>query len=255
MQLPDFLGLQDAAILVTGASSGIGREVAVRASQQGARLALVARDPDRLEAVKAELAGDGHIVVPFDLTDSDAVPGMVSNVSRQLGPLSGLVHAAGLHLAMPLKSMRSEEAQKLMNVNVIAAMMLAKGFRVRSAHTASASLVFISSAMGLVGQPSVSAYSATKGAVLSLTKSLALELVRDGIRVNCVAPGVALTEMTEKLHSVIGDDGFRAVEDAHPLGLGKASDVADAILFLLSNSAARWITGSTLSVDGGYTAQ
>ena len=114
--------------------------------------------------------------------------------------------------------------------------------------------MFLSSAVGLVGQAGVSVYSATKGAVVTMTKSLALELAREGVRVNCVCPGVVQTEMTTGLRESIGADAFQRVTDAHPLGLGTSEDVANAIVFLLSD-ASRWITGTSLTVDGGYTAQ
>ncbi len=255
MDKEDFLGLSDSAVLVTGASSGIGREVAIRASRQGARVALVARDAERLESVNGELQGSGHVVFPFDLADVDSIPNLVAAVSQEMGPLDGLVHAAGVHLALPLKSMSSQDIDRLMAINVVASMMLAKGFRVKSVHREGAGIVFISSAVGLVGQSGVSAYSASKGAILTLTKSLALELARDRVRVNCVAPGVVVTEMSDRLRTAIGEVGFAEVERAHPLGIGDASDVSNAVLFLLSSSAANWITGSSLVVDGGYTAQ
>lgn len=251
----EYLNLSGAALVVTGASAGIGRAVAIQASRQGARVALVAREPGRLSRVRSELSGTGHLEVPFDLANLAEIPDMVRRVSQQLGPLDGLVHAAGLHAATPLKTVRVDQIDQIMSVNVSAAMMLAKGFRVRAVHSDKSSIVFISSAVGLVGQSGVSAYSASKGAIVALTKSLSLELVRDKIRVNCVAPGVVATPMTQKLRESIGEAGFAAVEAAHPLGVGSADDVANAALFLLSDSAASWITGSTLSVDGGYTAQ
>jgi NAD(P)-dependent dehydrogenase (short-subunit alcohol dehydrogenase family) len=108
--------------------------------------------------------------------------------------------------------------------------------------------------VGLVGQPGVSIYSATKGAIVTMTKSLALELARDGIRVNCVCPGVVDTEMTVEIRNRVGSEGFTRIEESHPLGIGRPGDVAKAALFLASD-AARWITGSSLVVDGGYTAQ
>ncbi|TFC94714.1 SDR family oxidoreductase [Cryobacterium sinapicolor] len=254
MTSPDFLNLHQKTLLVTGASSGIGRETALMASTFGARIALVARRTDALEGLAALLPGEGHIVVPYDLTDIDGIPEMVRSVADLVGGLDGLVHAAGCHSTLPLRSVSSSKIQELFDINVAAAIMLAKGFRHKQVRKPSASIVLLSSAVGLVGQPGVSVYSATKGAIITLTKSLALELAREDIRVNCVSPGVVMTSMTQGIRDRIGKEGFQAVTEAHPLGLGEPSDVANAILFLLSSSS-RWITGTSVSVDGGYTAQ
>lgn len=254
MNSPDFLGLNQKTVLVTGASSGIGRQTAILASKHGARVALVARRIDALEEVAAELHGTGHSIVSYDLAILEGIPAMVRRVADDLGGLDGLVHSAGIHRTLPLKSIQSADVRALFDINVTAAIMLAKGFRHKQVTKPASSIVFLSSAIGLVGQSGVGVYSATKGAVLTLTKSLALELAREDIRVNCVCPGVVRTAMADGLRDRIGADSFQSVSDAHPLGLGEPSDVANAILFLLSG-ASRWITGSALTVDGGYTAQ
>lgn len=254
MSVHDFLNLRGKKLLITGASSGIGKASAVLASQYGAQLALVARNRDALEAVAGGLDGSGHLVVPYDLNDADGTPAMVRRVSDELGGLDGLVHSAGLHSTLPLRATTASDVKRLFDANVTSAFMLAKGFRHKQVRNDGASIVFLSSAVGLVGQSGVSIYSATKGAVVTLTKSLALELAREGIRVNCVCPGVVETSMTEGLRETIGAESFQHVSEAHPLGVGRPEDVANAILFLIS-AASRWTTGSALVVDGGYTAR
>ncbi len=254
MTVGDYLRLEGSALLITGASSGIGRASAIEASRHGARVALVARREDALEETLALLEGDGHIVAPYDLDDLDGIPEFVTGIAGRLGGLDGIVHAAGRHDATPVRAMTAASMAELLDANVTTAMMLAKALRTKQVHRDTASLVLLSSAVGLVGQSGVSAYSATKGAIVTLAKSLALELARDGIRVNCVCPGIVETPMTEGIRERVGAAAFERIANAHPLGLGEPLDVANAILYLLS-PVSRWVTGSALVVDGGYTAQ
>lgn len=248
------LSLEGKKVLITGATSGIGRETAMEASRAGATVALMARRAEVLDEVLASLEGVGHTAVVCDLAEAAAIPAAVRAASDQLGGLDGLVHAAGVHSTATLRAVEADAVNELMNMNVTSAFMLAKGFRHKQVRGAAPSIVLLSSAAGLVGQPGVSVYSASKGAIVALTKSLAIELAREGIRVNCVCPGVVETPMTEELKERIGQDAFDRVAASHPLGLGTPLDVARSIVFLLSDSSS-WITGTALSVDGGYTAQ
>lgn len=250
----DFLRLRGRTILVTGASSGIGRAAAVAASRQGAEVVLVARRADALEDVRARLHGDGHLTVPFDLTDGAAIPEMLRGVSEQVGRLDGLFHAAGVHATTPLRTVAADQIDELFRVNVTTALLLAKGFRHPAVRAVESSVVLMSSAVGLVGEAGVSAYAASKAAVASLARSLALELARDGIRVNSIAAGMVDTAMSEKIHANVGSSGWEAISTAHPLGIGTPEDVANAALYLLS-PVSRWVTGTALVVDGGYTAR
>jgi NAD(P)-dependent dehydrogenase (short-subunit alcohol dehydrogenase family) len=239
--------------LVTGASSGLGRATAQYLANNGARIALVARDEGRLQTVCTELAGEGHVVKPCDLRDLEAIPALIDAIVVEGGPLDGLVHCAGVHLASPLRTFDPERYRWLMDLNVGAALALAKGFRKKGNASPGSSLVFVSSVMGLVGQPAVSTYSASKGALLALAKSLAVELAREGLRVNCVTPGQVETDLAEQMQAKLTEDQYERIRALHPLGLGRPEDVAHAIGFLLSEEA-RWITGASLVVDGGYTA-
>lgn len=254
LDIHDFLNLSEKTLLVTGASSGIGQATAIAASRQNARVALVARDVAALHVTLQQLDGEGHLVVPCDLSDLDGIGNMVRQVASEFRGIDGVAHAAGIHATAPLRAISSEQIRSLFDLNVGSAVMLAQAFRHKAVRRPGASLVLMSSAVGVVGQPGVSVYSATKGAVQTLTKSLALELARDQIRVNCVAPGIVTTPMTDSIKAAIGEHSFEDVVKAHPLGLGDPEDVAAAILFLLSG-ASRWITGTSLTVDGGYTAQ
>lgn len=248
----DFLKLGGKRVLVTGASSGLGRATALLLDQLGAEVILSGRDPQRLEQTAA-LCGGKAIVRPFDLEKLDEIPPWLKEIAEQGGPLSGLVHSAGVQLTRPLRMLASSQFEQLWRVNVGAAAMLTKGFRQKQVRAEWGAVVLVSSVMGLTGAPGVSAYAATKGAVASMTRALALELAPEKIRVNSVAPGHVKTEMAERVEQLLTPQQIAAIEAMHPLGLGQPADVAQAIAFLLSE-ASRWITGTTLVVDGGYTA-
>jgi len=239
--------------LVTGASSGIGRETASLLSRLGARVLLVGRDPARLEQACAALEGSGHLWIVKDLAETDTISTWLKSLTQEVGPLDGLVHSAGVHSVWPLPSVNPDRIASVFAINVNAAFGLVKAYRQKGVCAGFKSIVLLSSVVGLVGQAGVSIYSASKGAVIALTKSLALELAHEGIRVNCIAAGLVQTELTERLAKTLGSQRTAEVTAMHPLGLGRPSDVASAVAFLLGESS-RWITGSALVVDGGYTA-
>lgn len=240
-------------VLVTGASSGIGRETATLLSGLGARLILTARDADRLEAAKSNLKAGPHVCEPFDVTNTAAIPGWMKDVAARHGPIHGLVHSAGPQLTRPLRITTPEQVESILRIHIGASLALARGFRQKDVCAAGGSIVFLSSAVGLVGEPARAAYSAAKAGIMGLTRSLAAELAPEAIRVNCVAPGVVRTPMWDETQRSLTNEQVAAIGAGHPLGLGEARDVANAIVFLLADTG-RWITGSTLVVDGGYSA-
>ena len=247
------MDLTGKTILVTGASSGIGRETARLISQLGARVVLVGRNEERLAETLRSLDGEGHRAELFDLSSADEIPRWLKSVTASSGPLHGLVHSAGIIKLCPLRVSTSQTVEDVMGINVKAAIGLARGFCQKNVRASSGSIVFLSSVTGLTGQAGLSAYAASKGAIIALTKALAVELAGERIRVNCVAPGLVTTEMGQGQLSLLTPDQGAALKSMHLLGFGSAHDVACAIAFLLAETA-RWITGTTLVVDGGYTA-
>lgn len=241
-------------MLVTGASSGLGREICIFLSQLGSRIILVARNRERLEETAGMLEGDGHCIEPFDLSNGDEVPYWMKKLVRAYGPFDGVVHSAGVQLTRPIRDWNTKDCERLMNINLYSCFSLAKGFRQKGVHKDKGSIVFISSVAGLVGETGLSIYTASKSAIIGLARSLAVELVRDGIRVNAVAPGFVHTEMVDGILGYMPPEYLTTLAAKHPLGLGQPRDVAHAIGFLLADTG-RWITGTTLVVDGGYTAQ
>jgi NAD(P)-dependent dehydrogenase (short-subunit alcohol dehydrogenase family) len=248
------MDLTGRCILVSGASAGLGRGISEFIAKLGARVVLVARDASRLELVRSSLAGSGHAVKVFDLTQTDSIAGWMKEIAQQYGLLHGVVHCAGILSTKPLRMQMAVDWESAMRINVAAGAALAKGFRQKGVHGDPGSIVYLSSVMGLSGQPGQILYSATKGALIAMTRSLALELAREGIRVNCVAPALVQAGMSEQLHKSVSSEQFAQIVAQHPLGLGRTEDVANAVGFLLADTA-RWITGTTLVVDGGYTAQ
>ncbi|MGD8779542.1 MAG: SDR family oxidoreductase [Ignavibacteria bacterium] len=248
--------LEDKLIIVTGASSGIGKACAVLCSQLGATVILLARNEDRLKGTYSELTKNKkHEYYSVELTDYNKVEKVVEQIFEKHGKINGLLNAAGISTTMPLKIIKNEQLEEFFSINVISSINLTKCVTKKKYFAEEGgSIIFISSVMGVVGEIGKTTYSLTKGALISGARSLALELSSRKIRVNCISPGVVETPMSQ--NAVYGKDEvmFNRVKSQHPLGPGKAEDVANACIFLLSDSS-RWITGTNLIIDGGYTAR
>lgn len=249
--------LNDQTILITGASSGIGRACAFAAANAGARIILTARNQERLEETRSELPGSGHVVFSRNLsTDIDAIPNWLrGEVVPNAGKLSGIVHAAGMAREIPVRIQTSKMTKDIFQLNLYAAAALAKGLRHPANHEPNASLVFVSSTVAFRGRAALSAYAASKGGLISMARNLAVELAPDKVRVNCVLPGWVETPMTtgKTNAQTLSPEQHTTIKQRHPLGLGTPHKVANAIVFLLTK-AAEWMTGTEIVVDGGFSA-
>lgn len=248
------LSLESRRVLVTGAASGIGRATCRLLSQLQANVVAVDIDAAGLDGLCGELVGDGHARHTFDLQDVERIPAWMAELTQAGGPLFGVVHAAGLPCVQPIRLLTPEMYRKILLLNTEAALALVRGFNKKAvSDPRGGSIVFISSVMASAGAPGAAAYSMSKAALHGLARSLAIELAPSKIRVNCVAPGFVTTPMFDRMAAPWDAPQRARVEEDHPLGLGAPLDVAHSIAFLLADTG-RWITGSVLTVDGGYTA-
>lgn len=233
-------------ILVTGASSGIGRQIALGCAHAGAEVLVSGRNDERLNATLAALSGTGHQTLPLDVRDETAVKA----AAPIAGKLDGVVHSAGISALAPLRLATRSHIENQLAANLVGPMLLTRELLLRNAIRQEGAIVFISSISAHIGVRGVSAYSASKGALEAMARSLSMEVAKKGIRVNCLAPGLVKTAMFEAAQSTTG--GLDETIKAYPLGLGLPEDVAHAAVFLLA-PASRWITGTTLVLDGGHS--
>jgi NAD(P)-dependent dehydrogenase (short-subunit alcohol dehydrogenase family) len=240
--------LEGRTAIVTGASRGIGAAIARALDGAGARVALVARDRDALEAVAAGLANE-PVVLAADLADPDVPARIVSEASERLGSLDALVNNAAVAARAPTEELDAALVDRLYAVNVRAPLLLIAALVPGMVSRGSGVIISISSGSAVVGTPRRAAYAATKGAIDAATRSLAIELGPHGIRVNSVAPGVVDTEMWARNKAIPGV--VEEIEALTPLRRwATPEDIADVVAFLASD-AARFVTGETVCVDGG----
>lgn len=238
-------------ILVTGASSGIGRVTAVLLSECGAQLTVSGRNTDRLAATYESLSGSAHCVSVAELQDVDVVAQWVKSLVVASGPFDGIFHAAGMAIIKPTRLLKQPHLDEVFGSSVMASFGIAKAAAQKDVMTDGGSVVYMSSVAGSRGQPGMAAYSASKAAIDGLVRSYACELAPRKIRVNSIVAGAVETEMLSISKNQMGDSGVGNFENRHLLGFGMPLDIANAAAFLLS-PASTWITGTSMAVDGGY---
>ncbi|MFO1283640.1 MAG: SDR family oxidoreductase [Burkholderiales bacterium] len=242
----DPFSLAGRRVLVTGASSGLGRAIAIACSRRGAVVIASGRDEPRLAQTRSELAGDGHSTIAADLVDAAGRDRVVA----ACGSVDGVVQCAGVSRLAPMRLVTAQHLSDVWKINYEAPMLLTQRLLAKNQVGANGSILFLSSIAAFIGVAGVGVYSGTKAALIATMRCLAMEVVKRGIRVNCLAPALVETPLLAATETVVASmDEQRA---AYPLGFGRPDDVANAAVFFLSG-ASRWITGTTLVMDGGLT--
>lgn len=239
--------------LVTGASSGIGRETAVVLDELGATLVLAGRNENELGKTASSLSRPARIET-VNLAEMGTIPSWLKRVAAETGPLDGIVHSAGMQTTTPLRFITEQLLQETLDINLKSAVGLAKGYRQKGVCRIPGSIVFISSITSRIGKAGQIAYATSKAGLEAACRCMAIELARENIRLNALLPGLVRTKMAERWFQIVTPEQAAQMEAAHPLGLGEARDIAYAAAFLLGGKTGRWITGTTMIVDGGCSA-
>ena len=244
-----FCDLKGKTILVTGASSGIGRQAAMQIAQHGGKVVISGRNPVRLKETFESLSGDIHQMISADLLIEDEI----DLLAEAIPALNGIVHCAGIVGPTPVKFIRQEDVEKLFKINYEAPVLLSGKILSRKKLLDDASVIFLSSIATKYPYFGGALYGSAKAALEAYSQSLALELVGRGIRSNCLSPGLVntpiLTDPAKEGNPEIVEDSIKKYLQKYPHGIGEPGDVANAIIFLLSDES-RWISGSNIPMGG-----
>ena len=238
--------LKGKTVLITGASSGIGRETAIVCSKMGASVVITGRNEERLIETFDRLKGEGNLSIAADLTDTEAIESLV----QQLPSLTGVVHCAGIGDRSILKMVKEKDIAKVMRINFESPVLLQKALLKKKKLDNSSSIVFVASRAPYAPTVGNGIYSASKGALIAYAKVLGLEVANQLMRVNCVCPAMVWTELVERDAAMTGID-YHEAEKAYPLKrYGLPEDIANLIVYLLSDASC-WMTGSCIDITGG----
>jgi len=242
--------LEGKTILVTGASSGIGRGIAIECSKMGAKVVINGRNIQRLNDTLSQLGGEGHLAIYADLSKQEDIDALV----EQSPALNGVIHSAGIPKICGVKHIDRSLLEDIVNVNEIAPILLTSGLLKKKKIMKKSSIVFIASMSGVyIANTGEAPYSTTKGALAGFTKGAAFELAAQGTRVNTICPGLVPTSILGLSNEMFSEEQLKeTMYGRYPLKrVGTPEDIAYAAIYLLSD-ASTWVTGINLLIDGGY---
>ena len=243
--------LEGKTVLVTGASSGIGRGIAVECSKMGAKVVINGRNKERLQKTFDQLEGEGHIQIVADLSIQDDIERLANEVPE----LNGFVNSAGIPKICPVKRIDRQTLEEIMNVNAFGPILLTSQLLRKKKLQKKSSIVLIASISGVcMANTGEGPYAATKAALAGYTKTAAFELASQGTRVNTICPGLVPTEILTLSNEMFSEDQLKeTMYGRYPLRrVGTPEDIANGAIYLLSD-ASSWVTGINLVIDGGYT--
>jgi len=243
--------LEGKTVLVTGASSGIGRGIAVECSKMGAKVVINGRNQERLQKTFDQLVGEGHIQIIADLSKQEDIERLADEVPA----LNGFVNSAGIPKICPVKRIDRKTLEEIMNVNAIGPILLTSQLLRKKKLQKKSSIVLIASISGVcMANTGEGPYAATKAALAGYTKTAAFELAAQGTRVNTICPGLVPTEILTLSNEMFSEDQLKeTMYGRYPLKrVGTPEDIANGAIYLLSD-ASSWVTGINLVIDGGYT--
>lgn len=238
--------LEGKHILVTGASSGMGRVFCRMIAEEGGNVSLVARNEDRLKKTISELKGKSHNYYVCDLTSDEQLALLLAQIKE----LDGVVFCAGINEFVPVKFIKQDKIDRIFQTNFYSQIILTQLLLKKKLLRKKASLVYISSLSATLGVPGTIIYASSKAALNSAVRVIASELAPQGIRANAICPGIVRTEMLSGTN--ISEETFARQEAEYPLGLGTPEDVGNAVIYHLSDGS-RWLTGNCMVLDGGYS--
>jgi len=245
-------------IVVTGASSGIGKELSTMLLEQGYSVVLTARNRDTLEKVGCEESvskTSNFQLIPWDLSELDSLKEYASIVHDKVGPINGFVHCAGIQKTIPMSLTKKKILNEVFTINTFSAMQLISFFsRKGFFQEFNTSFILISSLATHEGSIGQSIYAASKGSLEGYLSSAAAELIKKGIRLNIVIPGIVKTKMVENYILHLNHAQLSSIQNGYPLGFGNPIDIAYMIEYLLSKKS-RWITGQSFVIDGGHLSR